>query len=216
MAAARYLLARLHSRGIAVHLDGERLRVDGATNLTDADRTSIVRHKDAIVAILRSTMAMSVMAMESEHQCVATDAAHDRERTNEASIQDVVVIGREASVSSSDSEHVVGHTVLDADTTAKWWRIHYADRAPLLVSTAPATNANEIQSAYPAAVSVEPCSPPAAKPDRAMTASVEAAIRAWLAHIDENNPAVIADVIKQCQCDADARAYFSGRARATQ
>lgn len=39
-----------------------------------------------------------------------------------------------------------------------------------------------------------------------------AAIRAWLAHIGETDPAIIADVLHQCQQDADARAYYLQRA----
>ena len=42
----------------------------------------------------------------------------------------------------------------------------------------------------------------------------EAAIRAWLALIEETDPATIAEVICQCQRDADARSYFTGRAMA--
>jgi len=45
-----------------------------------------------------------------------------------------------------------------------------------------------------------------------MTASDESAIRAWLALIEETDPATIAEVIGQCQRDADARDYFTGRA----
>jgi hypothetical protein len=40
------------------------------------------------------------------------------------------------------------------------------------------------------------------------------AIRAWLALIEETDPATIAEVIGQCQRDADARDYFTGRAAA--
>lgn len=40
----------------------------------------------------------------------------------------------------------------------------------------------------------------------------ETAIRAWLAHIGETDPACIAEVIEQCQRDAEAREYFIGRA----
>ena len=40
------------------------------------------------------------------------------------------------------------------------------------------------------------------------------AIRAWLALIEETDPAAIAEVIGQCQRDADARDYFTGRAAA--
>jgi len=47
-----------------------------------------------------------------------------------------------------------------------------------------------------------------------LTASEETAIRAWLALIEETDPATIAEVIGQCQWDADARDYFTGRAAA--
>lgn len=38
------------------------------------------------------------------------------------------------------------------------------------------------------------------------------AIRAWLNFIGENDPAIIVDVLAKCRTDADALAYFSGRA----
>ena len=47
-----------------------------------------------------------------------------------------------------------------------------------------------------------------------LTASEETAIRAWLVLIEETGPATIAEVIGQCQRDADARDYFTGRAAA--
>jgi hypothetical protein len=47
-----------------------------------------------------------------------------------------------------------------------------------------------------------------------MLANDESAIRAWLTLIGETDPATIAEVINQCQADAGARAYFTGRAAA--
>ena len=47
-----------------------------------------------------------------------------------------------------------------------------------------------------------------------LLAEEETAIRAWLAMIEETDPATIAEVIGQCQRDADARDYFTGRAAA--
>lgn len=38
------------------------------------------------------------------------------------------------------------------------------------------------------------------------------AIRAWLAHIGESDPATITDVLDKCRADPDARGYFIGRA----
>ena len=47
-----------------------------------------------------------------------------------------------------------------------------------------------------------------------LTAEEETAIRAWLALIEETDPATLAEVIGRCQRDADARDYFTGRAAA--
>lgn len=50
--------------------------------------------------------------------------------------------------------------------------------------------------------------------NRLLSAKEETAIRAWLALIEETDPATIAEVISQCQQDADVRDYFTGRAAA--
>ena len=47
-----------------------------------------------------------------------------------------------------------------------------------------------------------------------MSADEEAAIRAWLALIEETDAATIAEVIDRCRSDTEARAYFNGRAAA--
>ncbi|MEY4368147.1 MAG: hypothetical protein RL564_97 [Pseudomonadota bacterium] len=49
---------------------------------------------------------------------------------------------------------------------------------------------------------------------RLLSTKEETAIRAWLALIDETDPATIAEVISHCQQDADVRDYFIGRAGA--
>jgi len=38
-------------------------------------------------------------------------------------------------------------------------------------------------------------------------------IRAWLAHIEEIDPAIIAEVVDRCQRDGEARAYFLEQAK---
>lgn len=45
-----------------------------------------------------------------------------------------------------------------------------------------------------------------------LTATAENAIRAWLAHISETDPAAITEVLDRCRKDAQARAYFLRRA----
>jgi len=46
-----------------------------------------------------------------------------------------------------------------------------------------------------------------------LLAEEETAIRAWLAHIEETDPATIADVLARCQSDAQARAFCLEQAR---
>lgn len=60
----------------------------------------------------------------------------------------------------------------------------------------------------------EPFAPTILQPSERLTANEETAIRAWLALIKETDPATIAEVIGQCQRDAEARDYFTGRAAA--
>lgn len=47
-----------------------------------------------------------------------------------------------------------------------------------------------------------------------LTAGDEKAVRTWLAHIGEADQEIIGDVLGQCQHDAGARDYFTGRAAA--
>jgi len=46
-----------------------------------------------------------------------------------------------------------------------------------------------------------------------LTGGDAAVIRAWLARIEETDPAIIATVLCQCSTDADALDYYSQRAR---
>jgi hypothetical protein len=92
--------------------------------------------------------------------------------------------------------------------TATWWRIRYADGKLLeLVRCPPATHA-EILERYPDAVSAKPFELTIRPPGEPLNQEDEAAIRRWLAEIGETDAAVIAEVIGQCQRDADARDYF--------
>jgi hypothetical protein len=101
----------------------------------------------------------------------------------------------------------------DTATAFRWWLIHYPDRDPLEVACYPDATHADILERHPDAVAAEPFTPTIRQPS-ALTASEETAIRAWLALIEETDPATIAEVIGQCQRDADARDYFTGRAAA--
>ncbi|MBL8397246.1 MAG: hypothetical protein JNL84_03740 [Candidatus Accumulibacter sp.] len=102
----------------------------------------------------------------------------------------------------------------DTATASRWWLIHYPDRDPVEVACCPEATHADILERHPGAVAAEPFAPTIRQPSAPLTASEETAIRAWLALIEETDPATIAEVIGQCRRDADARDYFTGRAAA--
>ena len=102
----------------------------------------------------------------------------------------------------------------DTATASRWWLIHYPDRDPVEVACCPEATHADILERHPDAVAAEPFTPTIRQPSAPLTASEEAVIRAWLALIEETDPATIAEVIGQCQRDAGARGYFTGRAAA--
>lgn len=102
----------------------------------------------------------------------------------------------------------------DTATASRWWLIHYPDRDPVEVACYPEGTHADILERHPDAVAAEPFTPTIRQASAPLTASEERAIRAWLALIEETDPATIAELIGQCQRDADARDYFTGRAAA--
>ena len=102
----------------------------------------------------------------------------------------------------------------DTATASRWWLIHYPDRDPVEVTCCPETTHAEILERHTDAVAAEPFAQTIRQPSAPMAASEETVIRAWLALIEETDPATIAEVIGQCQRDADARDYFTRRAAA--
>ena len=100
----------------------------------------------------------------------------------------------------------------DTAPASRWWLIHYPDRDPVEMTCCPEATHADILERHPDAVAAEPFTPTIRQASAPLTASEETAIRAWLALIEETDPATIAEVIGQCQRDADARDYFTGRA----
>ena len=102
----------------------------------------------------------------------------------------------------------------DTATASRWWLLHYLDCDPVEMACCPEATHAEILERHPDAAAAEPFTPTLRQPSAPLTASEETAIRAWLALIEENDQVIIAEVIDQCQQDADARSYFTGRAAA--
>lgn len=97
-------------------------------------------------------------------------------------------------------------------TTSRWWLIHYPDRDPVKVACCSEATHADILERNMDATAAEPFIPTIRQPSAPLTSSEEAAIRAWLALIEEADPETIVEVIGHCQRDADARDYFTGRA----
>ncbi len=129
---------------------------------------------------------------------------------------DGAAVNRWLSVIREHKAEIIEALKVGAGDTAPascWWLIHYPDRDPLEVScTPPATNA-EILEQHPDALAAEPLTPTIRQPFAPLTASEEAAIRAWLALIEETGADVIGDVLSQCKDDAEARNYYLRRAQ---
>ena len=102
----------------------------------------------------------------------------------------------------------------DTVTASRWWLIHYPDRDPVEVACCPEATHADILERHPDAIAAEPFAQTIRQPSARLSVEDDAAIRAWLALIEETDPATIAEVIGQCQRDADARDYFTGRAAA--
>lgn len=134
---------------------------------------------------------------------------------NIEAIGDKVALNRWRDVIRDHKVGIIDVLKVGADDTATAWRwlIHYADREPLEVSFSPAATHADMMERYPGAVAAEPFAPTTRQPSTLMIANEEAAIRAWLARIEEADPATICGVIAQCQSDGDARDYFIELAR---
>jgi hypothetical protein len=121
-----------------------------------------------------------------------------------------------AAIRESKAEIIEALKVGPGDTApaSRWWLIHYVDRNPLEVVCYPEATHYEILERHPDAIAAEPFTPNIRPPSTPLTAREEGAIRAWLALIEEADQAIVAEVVGQCQRDADARDYFTERAAA--
>lgn len=87
--------------------------------------------------------------------------------------------------------------------------VRFATATPATFATQAAERERTVASVASVAVAESPQEQ--AEP---MTSGEETAIRAWLALIEETDPAAITEVIEQCQQKAEARTYFTERATA--
>lgn len=94
------------------------------------------------------------------------------------------------------------------------WLIHFADRKPLTVAFSPAATHAAVLDVYPDALAAEPIEPGRRQPDTLLAGDQEAAILAWLSEIGETDQAIVADMLRQCRQDEEARQYFLGLAGA--
>ena len=100
----------------------------------------------------------------------------------------------------------------DTATASRWWMLHFCDREPLTVAFSPAATHAEVLAWYQDAVAAEPVAPIVRQPSDTLSAEEERAVLRWLAHIGEQDPATIAEVLSACRRDVEARRYFLERA----
>jgi hypothetical protein len=77
---------------------------------------------------------------------------------------------------------------------------------PATIATQEAEQVVTVATVATVTVAVNP------EPSRELTAEEESRIRVWLAHIEELDPDIIADLLAKCRVDSDARRYFLKRA----
>lgn len=99
-------------------------------------------------------------------------------------------------------------STVDTATASRWWLIQYLDRDPVKVACFPDATHAEILEMHRDAVAAEPFTPTTTQPLAPLMACEETRILAWLTLIEETDPTTIAEVIGECQRDANARAYF--------
>jgi hypothetical protein len=155
---------------------------------------------------------------------VAEAASLDAEiqtATHETSTVEAEVAAQPSSIKACTHETLVTPKTINCEvspddmaTASCWWLIHFLARDSVEVACSPEATHAEILERHSDAVAAEPFTPAIRQPSAPLTASEKAAIGAWLALIEETDPATIAEVIGQCQRDADARDYFIGRAAA--
>ena len=80
-----------------------------------------------------------------------------------------------------------------------------------LAQVATATTATLATQGAASATTVAPVATVAVAKPPTLLAREEAAIRAWLVHVDETDPTIIDDVLKRCQIDFEALTYFLRR-----
>lgn len=156
-----------------------------------------------------------------EGSAPADACVQGRQMTNHQNLQSPVKGGFDSFVGRSDGTRAHSHpaaSMTPTDTAAliraSRWLLHYPDNDPLKVICYPEATHAEMLAWYPDAVAAEPFTPTIRQPSAPMAAAQEAAIRAWLAQINETDPATIAEVIERCHRDVNAREYFTGRAAA--
>ncbi|MDR2689859.1 MAG: hypothetical protein LBB76_08905 [Azoarcus sp.] len=135
----------------------------------------------------------------------ATELTAEEEK--EAFEERAGILEFDAGLSREDAEAMAARQ----QETARCWRVVFAD-GELTVTVSPEATRAEILKLYPDAVAVDPFTRPVRKPDAPLTAEEEAAIRAWLVLIGEDDPASIACTIEDCQRDEGVRKYLLGRA----
>lgn len=124
----------------------------------------------------------------------------------------------QAGTDKTDENHLVslGSSPLAHENIifSLWWLLHFPEREPVQVWTAPPASHAEILERHPAAIAAEPCAPPLSKAEKCMEADDVGAITEWVEAVggDADDLAI---VLRQCDEDVEARVYYIREAGAT-
>ena len=89
-----------------------------------------------------------------------------------------------------------------------------ATATPATIATQQAGQTSSVAAVATVTVAVQPESsiqPKKYPPSIELSADEDSKIRAWLTHIEEIDPDIIAEVLEKCRSDIGARAYFFSR-----
>jgi hypothetical protein len=210
---ASTILKRMELEGVILTLSSSgTIKITGDGDIVNSWLPAIREHKAEIIDALTARQEPP-----GEHPAAIATAIPaifatqpKGEAATVARIATVAVANPKEEKTALPAKVGVGDTAI----ASRWWLIHYPDRDPVEVSCCPEATHAEILERHPDAVAAEPFTLAIRQASAPLTAGEETAIRAWLTLIEETDPVAIAEVIGQCQRNAAARDYFSGRAAA--
>jgi len=128
------------------------------------------------------------------------------EAKNEAFEERAAILEYEAGFPRGEAERLA-RAEQAGPKVSYWWRLHFPGDV-VRVHFVPSGDTHDgILRAHPEAIAAEPFELSTTTPPETLSEAQEAAIRSWLASIDERSQAVIDEVLAACNRSKEYRAY---------